>query len=275
MTNLNTPQTTNLAMKYADSIAWSNQKIARDMLQNFYDGHGQTLNGVKMILNEMPNGNIKVQIEGKGLFSPNDITLIGDGNKIEDLSNAGGFGEGAKVMICKMLRTNKADNVKFRCADWSTLFTEGIDEQVNKVLMRELRQEANILNGNTIEFETKSRRFVNALMNAINYFNHAKNPDYRNLSFDSPDFGFKLLKSEEKGNLYLTQRFEIGENEHWDNAVEHLSIIFKKKPDVKELEKVTGYKFRMNRDRTKLTPEEVQHLTHYFAHKTMTNEQLM
>lgn len=263
-------QTTNMAMKYADGIVWSNQKIARDMLQNFFDGHGQTLNGVRLNLQTLADGKVKVCITGKGLFSAEDITLIGGGNKIANASNAGGFGEGAKVMICKMIRDGKTDNVRFRCADWSADFYAE-----NKVLMRELNKSSDTLMGNTLEFETKDRKLIDALIDGLNYFKHSKNPDYQKLSYESPDFAFKMLEDGQKGNVYLTQRFEVGQNDLWDGAVDNMGIIFKKKADIAEMEKITGYKFNMNRDRTKLTAEEIQNLTHYFAHKNMSDEELM
>ena len=39
---------TTVSASYADSLLWDDDKIARDLMQNFYDGHGQTLDGVKL-----------------------------------------------------------------------------------------------------------------------------------------------------------------------------------------------------------------------------------
>lgn len=263
-------QSTNIAMKYADGLVWTDQKIARDMLQNFYDGHGRTLNGVSLSLQRLENGKIKVQIMGKGLFNPDDITLIGGGSKIEDPFNAGGFGEGAKVMICKMIREGKTDNVRFRCADWAADFYAE-----NNVLTRGLSKTGQPLNGNTIEFETADKGLADALIDAVNYFNHSKNLDYRGLSFASDEFSFKVLEQGQKGNAYLTQRFEVGTNGNWDGALDGIGVIFSRKPDAAELKKITGYDFAMNRDRTSLSADDIQHLTHYFSHRTMSDEDLI
>ena len=36
---------TDLTMKYGKRVCWSDEKIARDILQNFYDAHGHSLEG--------------------------------------------------------------------------------------------------------------------------------------------------------------------------------------------------------------------------------------
>ena len=41
-------KTTTLSEDYASSVEWNDDKIARDILQNFFDGHGQTLDGVRI-----------------------------------------------------------------------------------------------------------------------------------------------------------------------------------------------------------------------------------
>ncbi|MDD3419636.1 MAG: hypothetical protein PHE78_03430 [Candidatus Gastranaerophilales bacterium] len=34
---------TNIKLNYGNTVDWSEQKVARDLMQNFYDGHGHTL----------------------------------------------------------------------------------------------------------------------------------------------------------------------------------------------------------------------------------------
>lgn len=276
LTAVEQKQSTNISIEYGDVVDWTDQKIARDMLQNFYDGHGRTLNGVSLSLQRLENGKIKVQIMGKGLFKPGDITLIGGGSKIEDPFNAGGFGEGAKVMTCKMIREGKTDNVRFRCADWAVDFYADFYDGDN-VLARGLSKTGQPLNGNTIEFETADKGLADALIDAVNYFNHSKNPDYRGLSFASDEFSFKVLEQGQKGNAYLTQRFEVGTNGNWDGALDGIGVIFSRKPDAAELKEITGYNgfAALNRDRTSLSADDIQHLTHYFSHRTMSDEDLI
>ena len=271
------PQQTsmNMAISVGETINWSNEKIARDMLQNFFDGHGQTLNGVKLKISQTTNGKYRVKIEGKGLFHPEDITLIGGGAKRLDSNNAGGFGEGLKVMICRMISQNQTDNVQIKCANWSTEFAAGANKRGTNVLMQKLSKSSETINGNTIEFETADNALVESILDAMNYFKHSKNPDYQNLSFDSPDFAFKLLNDGQKGNAYFLQRFEVDQKGQWDNVIEAMSIMFKTKPDLEELKKITGYSMEISRDRTKLGFEDIEHLSHYFAYKNMNNEELM
>ena len=55
---------TTVSEAYADSLLWDNNKIARDLLQNFYDGHGQTLDGVKVNVTPKTDGKYTVKNGG-------------------------------------------------------------------------------------------------------------------------------------------------------------------------------------------------------------------
>ena len=169
-----------------------------------------------------------------------------------------------------MIREGKTDNVRFRCADWSADF-----HAENNVLVRELNKTNQILNGNAIEFETKDKGLANALLKAMNYFNHSKNADYKGLSYASDEFGFSILKNNEFGNVYLTQRFEFGGNGNWEKSLDGINLIFKRKPDAKELKALTGYDFAINRDRTSLGLDDIKYLTHYFANRKMSDDDLI
>ena len=102
---------------YAKSLNWDNDKIARDFLQNFYDGHGQTLDGVKFAINPIGNGKYKVRIEGKTTYSADKALYIGCSTKVENANAAGNYGEGLKMASLKMMVEKGAKDVKISTID--------------------------------------------------------------------------------------------------------------------------------------------------------------
>ncbi|MBQ3641861.1 hypothetical protein II906_08070, partial [bacterium] len=87
-----------------------------------------------------------------------------------------------------------------------------------------------------------------------------------NLSYISRDFDFKILDEDEKGNLYLTQRFEYERDGNWDDTLDNLTLIFKRKPDAKKYKELTGETLKIDRDRMSFSNEDLENLTYYFAH---------
>lgn len=260
---------TMLKLEYGKRANWSEQKIARDIMQNFYDGHGNTLDGVKVLLEKQADGRTKVKIFGKGLYEPELLQYLGSGNKLQDAANAGGFGEGSKVLVASLLGKGHTDSVKYACADWELVFGHNGD-----IVTSTLNKVQNTLEGNSIEFVTGDKKIIDSIMESINYFRHSTNPDFKDMDFLSDSFGFKLLKNGEKGNVYLTQRFEYDKPETWENAVEDLTLFFAKKPDPKKFLEITGENFAQVRDRTQLTTSDIKNLTRYFASE-MSDDELL
>lgn len=260
---------TDITLDYGKRVNWSEQKIARDILQNFYDGHGNTLDGVQLFIQKLPNGQTKVKICGEGLFNHTNLQYIGAGNKVSNPYNAGGFGEGSKVLVANMLGKQDASSVKFSCADWDLVFGSN-----GNLMTRTLTKSKNVLNGNSIEFETGNTKLVDAIIDSVNYFKHSSNPDLSDLTYDGKDFAFKILKDGQKGNFYLTQRFEFGKEGAWQDAVEDLTVLFKRKPDAKKFKEITGKNLPQDRDRTSMTVEDIKDLTRYFASE-MTDDELL
>ena len=260
---------TDVTLNYGKRINWSEQKIARDIMQNFYDGHGNTLDGVNLQLEKQANGKTKIKISGKALFEYTNLQYIGAGNKTENPYNAGGFGEGTKILVSNMLGNNYADNVKFSCADWQLVFGSK-----DNIMTRTLTKVDTPLQGNSIEFETSNPQLVDAIIDSINYFEHSSNPDFSDLAYDSKDFAFKILPEGQKGNLYLTQRFEYEEAGNWDNSIENLQFICRRKPDPDKYLSITGKQLPKDRDRTHLTIDDIKNLTKYFA-ADMSDEALL
>lgn len=269
--NLNMKVNSDTTVRYGKGINWSNEKIARDIMQNFYDGHGHTLEGVKVNIKNN-NGVYKVKVSGDGLYAPENIIYMGEGTKninSIDLYNAGGFGEGSKVLTANMLYHGKANNIKFASADWELIYDKSCDDIEKAFVSRELKSAKEPLQGNYIEFETTDKGLVDKMVEARNYFYHPQNPDFHNLTFENEHWGFRLLGPKENGNLYMTQRFEFGQADNWNNAAENATVIFKRRPFQ---EKISD--FSTGRDRTNITRYEVGKLIKKDFAKTMTDEEL-
>ncbi len=265
---LGKPQGTSLLTDYGNTSNWSDEKIARDILQNFYDGNGHSLDDAGILVEKLSNGNYKIKISGNGVFNHQSLELLGATSK-KDPYDAGGFGEGVKVCVANMLAKNKTQEVRFRSADWDLLFDSN-----NKRIRTTLNQASDILDGNFVEFETSDENFAKQIIKAMDYFKHSNNSDFKNLTYDGKSFGFKILKPDEKGNFYLTQRFEYGDQQAWENNVEGLDIIFKRKPDDKIYKEITGHSFNVGRDRSEMSPKDIYELTKCFA-KEMSDEELV
>lgn len=269
--NLNMKVNSDTTVRYGKGINWSNEKIARDIMQNFYDGHGHTLEGVKVNIKNN-NGIYKVKVSGDGLYAPENVIYMGEGTKNLnniDLYNAGGFGEGSKVLTANMLYHGKANNIKFASADWELTYGKSCDDVEKAFVSRELKSVNQPLQGNYIEFETTDKGLVDKMVEARNYFYHPQNPDFHNLTFENEHWGFRLLGPKENGNLYMTQRFEYEQAGKWNNSAESATVIFKRRP------KPDSYKaFNTGRDRTNITRLEVGKLIKKDFATTMTDEEL-
>ncbi len=265
---------TDQSLNYGNQIKWSNKKIARDVLQNFYDGHSNTLDGVKMFIETLPNGEIKIRIEGQGIYRHTQLKIFGDSEKSAIRTNAGGFGEGAKVLSNALLASNKTDRIRYGSSNWILDFFGGVNHENTPMMMSKTSITDDVLNGNFIEFTTKDADLVDSIIEATNYFKHSKNPDFMELDFLKGNFGFKILDGDKKGNIYLTQRFEYDKAGVWDFGLENLRLILQEKPNPEEFKRITGKEFNLARDRMPITPEEIRLLTRYFAHKNMSDEEL-
>lgn len=264
---LNQTINTDMTAIYGKRVNWSDEKISRDIFQNFYDAHGHTLEGTNIDISKT-GGTYKVKISGQSQYDHKNIQYIGSGNKDNDLYNAGGFGEGTKILSAVLLGTEKTKNVRFASANWTIDFSRTEEAIKDSVITRTLKKLEKPIDGNYIEFETKDAKLVEKILEARNYFYHPKNPDFKNLTFENDSWGFKLLPEKEKGNLYLTQRFEYQKSGQWDNGVEDVTIIFKRRPKNSEL-------FDKNRDRINLSIDEIKNLIKEDFAKTMSDEDLM
>ncbi|MBQ8635373.1 hypothetical protein IJ425_04380 [bacterium] len=257
--NLGVFEDTNIELSYGKKVGWSEEKVARDILQNFYDGNNHSLDGIGLLVEKTNNG-YKIRISGNGVFQHERLLRFGNTTKDNDLFEAGGFGEGAKIVYTNLLANNSTKQIHYRSADWELTF-----DTHNNIIRKKISKTPEVLDGNYIEFETENESLAQNIIKAFNYFRHSNNRDFQNLTYDSPDFGFRILQPGEKGNFYLTQRFEFGQDGAWENGVNGLDIIFKRKPAPDVYEKFTNKKFNTGRDRSKMDEQDIYDLTRCFA----------
>ena len=181
-------------------------------MQNFYDGHGNTLDGVKLQIEKMPNNETRIRIEGKGIYRHSKLIITGDSQKSQNRANAGGFGEGTKVLSNVLIGNNMVNNIKYGSSNWIVEYSgSDMNEEGQRFLMSKISMTPQDLDGNFIEFTTTDSDLVDSIIEATNYFKHSKNPDFKEFDFKKGNFGFSILDKKEKGNIYLTQRFEYRE----------------------------------------------------------------
>lgn len=258
---------TTISETYSDSLIWNNDKIARDLLQNFYDGHGQTLDGVKFNVTPQENGKYKVRIEGKSTYSPDKAIMLGETSKRDDDKAAGNYGEGLKMVVLKLLKEKGADNVNIASNDWKVNYTLENTKFGKRALTYELNKTEPI-KGNYIEFATDNVDFIKTIIKTFDRFYHYNNPAFKNPDFENDIVSIKFTDKNEKGRFYIAgQAFEV------DGGYENLggvNICIKKKPPVKY-----GWDliFDPSRDRTSLTKANVKTIAQWLiSNENMNTE---
>lgn len=247
-------KTTNVTESYADSVKWNSDKIARDLLQNFFDGHGQTLDGVKFLFVPQ-NGRYKVRIEGKSTYAPDKAIYIGESTKRDNLKAAGNYGEGLKMAVLKVLKDYGAENFVVASNNWKLDYSLQKSNLSSKRILAYALDKVDEFDGNFIEFETDNKNLLKSLRKTINRFYHSNNKDFQCPDFENEHFGIKILKPKEKGGFYIAgQQFE------YENSFEGLngiSIFLKQKPP--------SYVIDISRDRMSLTFNHLKNLGKYYS----------
>ena len=203
-------QATTISENYADSVVWDNDKIARDIMQNFYDGHGQTLDGVMMKFEPLPNGKYKVRIEGKSTYTADKAIYLGESTKRNDPKAAGNYGEGLKMATLKLLKDGGASEVKIASDNWKLTYEIAEGNISDKQVLTYSLNKTDKINGNYLEFETDDKTLLESLRNSINRFYHSSNPDFKCPDFENNFIGIKKTGPNEKGGFYIAgQKFEV------------------------------------------------------------------
>lgn len=258
---------TTISESYADSLVWDNDKIARDLLQNFYDGHGQTLDGVKFDVVPTKDGKYKVKIQGKSTYSPDKAILLGESSKKNDDKAAGNYGEGLKMVVLKLLREKGASEVNIAADNWNVNW-KFEDSGFGKNVLAYQLDEVPKIDGNYIEFDTDNVDFIKSMINSFDKFYHYNNPAFKCPDFENDIVGIKLTDKKEKGKFYIAgQAFELDGDYEGLNG---MNIYIKKKPPI---EHDGSYIFDPSRDRTSLTGDNLAALgTWVMSKENMSKE---
>ncbi len=251
---------TTITESYADSVIWDNDKIARDIMQNFYDGHGQTIDGVKMSFMPVEKGKYKVRIEGKSTYTPDKAILLGESSKQNDAKAAGNFGEGLKITVLKILKDSGAENFKVGSDDWNVTWQFISGNLNNKRVLGYKLDKVNKFDGNYIEFETENKNLLLSLRKTINRFYHSHNTDFKNPDFENNILGIKILPENECGAFYIAgQRYQVSNSY---DGLKGLTIFLKEKPPAKSKDKII---FDPSRDRTSLNNAHLKSIGNYIT----------
>lgn len=266
--NLGQARRAKIKIRYGEQISWSNFKIARDIMQNFYNGNGFTMEGVTVNV-EKVNGEYKIRISGLGKYDYKHLERLGSSTSDQNIGlSAGNYGEGTRIVAANLLARGYG-NIKFGCGDWALEFSKE-----NGSMMKTLTKNPEFINGNYLELSTPDLDFVQELINAKDYFNHPFNREFQNMDFENEFFGFKRVEDDAEGQLFLVQKYE--KNPDFKPSEHKLNIMFKRMPNDPELVSKTGWTYTLQTgcDRVGLTENDIKGLTSRYA-KTMTNEELI
>ena len=246
---------TSISESYADSVQWNNDKIARDIMQNFYDGHGQTLDGVKLNFVPTANGKYRVRIEGKSTYTPDKAVYIGESTKRNNAKAAGNYGEGLKMSVLKLLKDSGAEDVKIASDNWQLVYKLEEGNLSDKRVLAYSLDKVDKYNGNFMEFEISDKGLLESLRKSINRFYHSNNPDFKCPDFENNVLGVKLLPDGQKGGIYIAgQRFEYDGSFDGLNGV---SLFLKEKPPLGVLD--------ISRDRVSLNKSNLGEIAQWIG----------
>ena len=253
---------TSVSESYADSVQWNNDKIARDIMQNFYDGHGQTLDGVKLDFVPTANGKYRVRIEGKSTYTPDKAVYIGESTKRNNAKAAGNYGEGLKMSVLKLLKDSGAEDVKIASDNWQLVYKLEEGNLSDKRVLAYSLDKVDKYNGNFMEFEISDKGLLESLRKSINRFYHSNNPDFKCPDFENDVLGVKLLPNGQKGGIYIAgQRFEYNGSFDGLNGV---SLFLKEKPPLGVLD--------ISRDRVSLNKSNIEDIALWIGKSDIMSE---
>ena len=257
-----------ISLDYGKSVQWDNDKVARDILQNFYDGHGQTLNGVKMTFIPVYNGRYNIKIEGKSTYTPEKAVYLGLSSKQFNDRAAGNYGEGLKMASLKLLTDGGAKEVKIASNNWICNWTIGKNELLKdedaRVMYYSIDKLSENIDGNYLEFETDNFGLLQSLRKTINRFYHSGNIHFKCPDFENEIIAIKNLQREQKGGIYIAgQRFQFDGNY---DGLDNIIISIK--------EKIPKNIFDTSRDRTSVNKADLEKIGKWLAtDKRMSNEE--
>jgi hypothetical protein len=217
-------------------VEWSDTKIYRDIMQNFFDGMKEvagrpTLDGVTVL--ERNVGEDQMMRTEFSIHSPVEYDhryLIHHGGttKAGDNSVVGGFGEGLKIATFLLLKKGVTDKVELGADHWrAEYYMEELPASEYPEKVRGLYLKAHFVpeptEGNFLKFQTEGigAYKVRAQLNDMkNFFWSENNSDFKEPTFENEFGGFKLLPRGQNGNLYVAgQRHEVGKSNAWSGGM--------------------------------------------------------
>lgn len=253
-------------------VKWNLEKVGRDVLQNFFDANGQTLDGVDIqtsIVEKMDaidKQKIKtgrVLIQAPQEYDWRELIHFGGTTKQDSETSVGGFGEGLKVAAFVLTRDFGAKQIMAASHDWELdYYFDNVKSEAYRKPVKGLyakKHKRDELPGNYLEivFEGDDvEKKVKIFQDAKTLFYSRENPDFHGASFNNKATGgFKVLSPDlkkpgwgknQKGHLYLAgQRTHYDSRDKWE-TVEDLNIWTWKKVQPKD------------RDRGMLTRSELK-----------------
>ncbi len=240
-------------------VNWNPFRTARDTLQNFFDGQGQTLDGVDIEVKDLPGGEYQVRIKASANYDAYNLLGFGAGTKSGNKRNAGKNGEGLKVVALVLLRDYGADRVTYRSREWQGEFKLDYPGQADarnkddKGVMLKLTHLDPPFEGNDVSFTIKDAELAKYFKKyGRSMFYNPKNPIFTNPTYENEHGGFKLLpEAEASGRVYEAgQLREFGNSGHFD-AIPGLVLWSNERVIEPEND---------NRDRPPLQPSEVSRI---------------
>ncbi len=254
---------TSISESYADSVQWDNDKIARDIMQNFFDGHGQTLDGVRLHFEPTANGTYKVRIEGQSTYTPDKAVFIGESSKRNDPNAAGNYGEGLKMAALKLLRDKGAKNVNIGSDNWRISYSLADNPLSEKRVLTYSMDKTPKYDGNYVEFETSDKELLEKFRKTLGRFYSSGNTHFKCPDFENATFGVKKIGRGEKGGLYIAgQRFEF-EGDY--DGLSEVALFLKRKPPVSVLDP--------SRDRTSINQSQLDEIARWLARECTTESE--
>ena len=224
-----------LNIKSEYGVEWSLEKTSRDIWQNFFDGNNQTLDGIETSVKEGVIGKeaiVELKIKGPKGYDWRELVHLGATTKQESETDAGGFGEGAKILSLILLRDYDAKEVKFAAQGWELEFY--LDEIPEGSYTREgdkglfaKKRSTTQKQGNelTVTFPMNKKRNISEILKGRDLFYSKKNQDFNHPTYDNKQVGgFSILPFGTLGHLYVAgQRMHFAKRDSWEQ-VENLHV---------------------------------------------------
>lgn len=218
----------NMLESYA--VKWDMEKASRDVLQNFFDANGGTLDGVRTsirIEGEGKEARYVVRVEGDQDYDFRKLLHLGGTSKKDDATTAGGFGEGSKILSLVLLRDFGFYDVRYGSRDWELEYyldqapTGTYDSKAKGLFAKVAKKDDR--EGSYCELATVSRESAEAIIKARELFYSSENEDFQDPTLEVTGEngqkigGFKFLGVNKHGYPNKGHFYDAGQRIHYEN----------------------------------------------------------